>query len=69
MTMTEFTNGKPALLIKKLGAMLFLIVGALLTATGYAVGPNWLRVLGIALLAVGVALLVLKILRRNEVSS
>jgi hypothetical protein len=67
--MTEFSNSKPTMPIKKLGAMLFLILGALLTATGYAIGPNWLGVLGIALLAVGVVLLILKIVRRNEVGT
>jgi hypothetical protein len=66
MTMTEFTDGKPTLLVKKLGAMFFLLVGLLLTATGYAGGYSSLSVVGVILLAVGAVLLLLKIVRRNE---
>jgi hypothetical protein len=44
-------------------------VGALATATGYASGPSGLTVVGVARLAVGVVLLILKIARRNEAGS
>jgi hypothetical protein len=56
----------PVLLIKKMGGVVLLLLGLLLTALGYSNGSNGVATLGFVLLAGGVALLVLKILRRNE---
>ena len=66
--MSELENGTPLLLIKKLGGMVLLIVGFLLTATGFGTGHAWLATTGIVLIAIGLLLFVLKIMRRNQVS-
>jgi hypothetical protein len=64
--MVAYAEQKPLLLIKKLGAMIFLVLGILLTATGmYGEAPS-LTTLGILLLVAGAILLVLKIARRNQ---
>jgi hypothetical protein len=51
--------------INKLGALVALVFGFLLAAEGYRSGSAWLITAGVALLAVGIILLVLKIVRRN----
>jgi uncharacterized membrane protein HdeD (DUF308 family) len=56
------------LLIKKLGGLILIILGCLLTAAGFNSGATAQVVLGIVLLAAGMALLVLKIVRRNQSS-
>jgi uncharacterized membrane protein YidH (DUF202 family) len=57
---------KPILLIKKLGGILLLLFGFLLTALGFNHGSTGLTALGILLLGGGMALLALKVLRRNQ---
>jgi hypothetical protein len=64
--MVAYVEQKPLLLIKKLGAMILLVLGILLTATGiYGEAPS-LMTIGILLLIAGAILLVLKIMRRNQ---
>ncbi len=65
--MSGLENGTPLLLIKKLGGMALLIVGCVLTATGFSTGYTGLATTGIVLLAIGLLLLMLKIMRRNQV--
>jgi hypothetical protein len=64
--MAELENGTPLLLIKKLGGMALLIIGCALTATGFSTGYPGLGMIGIVLIAAGLLLLVLKIMRRNQ---
>jgi Flp pilus assembly protein TadB len=56
----------PILLAKKLGGLLLIIVGCLLTAVGVNAASTGLTVVGALLVIAGLVLLVLKILRRNE---
>jgi hypothetical protein len=56
----------PILLLKKLGGMILIVVGCLLTAVGLNLGSIVQIVLGVALLAGGMILLALKIVRRNQ---
>jgi hypothetical protein len=58
----------PILLIKKLGGMILIVLGCLLTAVGLNLGSIVQIALGIALLAGGMTLLALKIVRRNRSS-
>lgn len=55
----------PTLLIKKLAGVFLLVIGFLLTATGMSAGYGGLTIIGWILLAAGVVLLIMKILRRN----
>ena len=64
--MTTYVNDKPILLVKKLGGVLALALGFLLTATGLRGGYHGLTVIGALLLVTGAVLLVLKIIRRNQ---
>ena len=64
--MAASTDPGPGLLAKKFGAMLSLIVGAALAAYGYSEGSTGAIVIGVALFALGILLLVLKIMRRNQ---
>jgi drug/metabolite transporter (DMT)-like permease len=57
---------RPILLIKKLGGILLLFFGLLLTALGLSDDSTGLTTLGILLLAAGAILMVLKIIRRNQ---
>ena len=57
---------RPILLIKKLGGILLLFFGLLLTALGLSNDATGLTTLGIILLAAGAILMVLKIIRRNQ---
>jgi len=58
----------PILLVKKLGGLILIVLGCLLIATGLNWGTTLQIVFGVLLLAAGVALLVLKIVRRNQSS-
>lgn len=64
--MTAYAGDKPAFLLKKFGAVVSLVLGLLLTATGLSNDYRVLTTIGGLLLAVGVFLLVLKIVRRNQ---
>ncbi len=57
---------KPVFLIKKLGGILLLICGMVLTALAYSEGSTGLIALGILLIVAGGGLMVLKIARRNQ---
>jgi len=59
----------PLLLVKKLGGLLAIIFGCLLTAVGVTFEYGGTTFAGVVLLIVGAILLVLKIVRRNEGSS
>ncbi len=63
--MAEYDD-KPQLLIKKLGGLVALILGFLIAASGYRYGYPGLVAVGIAFVVVGLVLLVLKIVRRNQ---
>jgi hypothetical protein len=56
----------PVFLVKKLGGLVLTVLGCLLTAEGFHLGSAGLTALGVLFLAVGVILLVLKIVRRNR---
>lgn len=56
----------PIFLIKKLAGVFLLIIGSLLAATGLATSYSGLTFIGSFLLAVGLAVLILKVLRRNQ---
>ena len=56
----------PVLFIKKMLSMVLLILGMLLTATGVYTGSASLITLGLIMFAVGIGLLILKIMRRNQ---
>jgi hypothetical protein len=56
----------PILLIKKLGGLLLLVIGLVMTALGANNGSTALIMLGTVLLVAGLALLALKIFRRNQ---
>jgi hypothetical protein len=58
----------PILLIKKLGGMILIVLVCLLTAVGLNLGSIVQIALGIALLAGGMTLLAIKIVRRNRSS-
>lgn len=57
---------KPVFLLKKLGGVLLLLCGILLTVLGYSDGSTGLTGLGVLVAMAGVSLLVLKIVRRNH---
>jgi len=57
----------PLLLLKKLGGLILLVFGLLLTAANLSYGgPTALGFIGILSLIAGAVLLVLKIVRRNQ---
>ena len=64
--MAESATEKPVLMIKKLGGVLLLICGILLTVLAYGEGSTGLTAHGILLIAAGMILMVLKIVRRNQ---
>ena len=64
--MATYVSEKPVLLIKKLGGILLLVIGLLLAASGLNGGYHGLTLIGALLLVTGVALIVLKIVRRNQ---
>ena len=57
---------RPVLLIKKLGGVLLLLFGLLLTALGMSSEASGLTTIGIVLLVAGAIFLALKIVRRNQ---
>jgi branched-subunit amino acid transport protein AzlD len=57
---------RPILLIKKLGGILLLLFGLLLTALGFSSESTALTAIGILSLAAGAIFLALKIIRRNQ---
>jgi hypothetical protein len=64
--MVAQTSDGHILLVKKLGGLLAIIIGCLLTAVGVTFESTGTTVVGVLLLAVGAVLLVLKIIRRNQ---
>lgn len=64
--MAVYAEDKPVLLIKKFAALVFLLFGFLMTATGFANQSTPLAVIGALMLSIGVLLLVLKVVRRNR---
>ena len=64
--MVARTVEAPVMLMKKLGGMVSLIFGCLLTALGIEFRSASSAVVGILFLALGATLLVLKIVRRNR---
>ncbi|MBR1160553.1 MULTISPECIES: hypothetical protein [Bradyrhizobium] len=54
------------LLVKKLGGLIAIVVGCLLTAIGVTFESTSTIVVGVLLLVLGAALLTLKIMRRNQ---
>jgi hypothetical protein len=64
--MVATTSDGPVLLVKKLGGLIAILFGVILTAVGMTYESSGTTVIGILLLAVGAVLLVLKIIRRNQ---
>jgi drug/metabolite transporter (DMT)-like permease len=56
----------PVFLIKKLGGLALVICGIIVAAFGYGDGSKGLALVGIGLAALGVILMALKIIRRNQ---
>jgi hypothetical protein len=52
--------------VKKLGGLIAIIIGCLLTAIGAAYESASTTTVGVAFLVLGAVLLVLKIIRRNQ---
>ncbi|MBR0900954.1 hypothetical protein JQ616_38865 [Bradyrhizobium tropiciagri] len=65
---TQTSDGR-LFLLKKLGGLISIIVGCLLTAVGVTFESTDTTVIGVLLLLLGAVLLVLKIMRRNQQSS
>ena len=59
-------NDKPISLFKKLGGLIAIILGFLLAAVAYREGSTEYLTLGIVLIAIGLVLIVLMIVRRNQ---
>lgn len=57
---------KPNLLISNLGGLIFVVLGFLLAASGYRAASTGYIAAGIVLIAIGAALMVRKIVRRNQ---
>lgn len=57
---------KPNLLIGNLGGLILVVLGFLVGASGYRAASTGYVVAGIVLVAVGAALLVRKVVRRNQ---
>ncbi|MHC2627031.1 hypothetical protein ACVIW2_009063 [Bradyrhizobium huanghuaihaiense] len=64
--MVAQTSDGHVLLAKKLGGLVAIILGCLLTAVGVTFESGGTTLVGVLLLIVGAGLLVLKIVRRNE---
>ncbi|MCP3401009.1 MULTISPECIES: hypothetical protein [unclassified Bradyrhizobium] len=64
--MVAQTSDGHILLTKKLGGLLAIIFGCLLTAVGVTYESTGTTILGVLFLALGAVLLVLKIVRRNQ---
>lgn len=67
--MVAQTSDGHLFLVKKLGGLLCLIAGCLLTGLGVTFESTNTTVVGVLLLVLGAVLLVLKIMRRNRESS
>jgi hypothetical protein len=57
---------KPNLLIGNLSGLIFVVLGFLLAASGYRAASTGYIAAGIVLVAIGAALMVRKIVRRNQ---
>lgn len=66
LVMAATTSMKPVLLMKKLGGMISLILGTVLTALGYSIESTATTLIGVVLLVAGAIVLALKIIRRNQ---
>jgi hypothetical protein len=64
--MVAQTSDGQVLLVKKLGGLIAIILGCLLTAVGVTFESSGTTIVGVLLLALGAVLLVLKIIRRNQ---
>lgn len=64
--MAAYPNANPALLVKKLGALLLTALGLLFIGLGFVGGYAVMTAIGIAMLLVGMLLLAFKIARRNQ---
>lgn len=64
--MVAHADEGPIFLVKKMGGMILIILGCLLTAVGITFESHSVSVLGILLLVLGAVLLTLKIIRRNQ---
>ncbi|MCP3388734.1 hypothetical protein NLM27_08065 [Bradyrhizobium sp. CCGB12] len=67
--MVAQTSDGHVLLVKKLGGLFAIIIGCLLTAVGMTFESDGTTFFGVLFLVLGIGLLVLKIIRRNERSS
>jgi hypothetical protein len=63
--MPDTAGQTPILAVKKMGGIVLIILGLLLTAWGFSYGYTWLGILGVLLLVGGGVLLALKVIRRN----
>ncbi|MCC8950028.1 hypothetical protein H8A97_34315 [Bradyrhizobium sp. Arg62] len=63
--MAAYTADSSTLLLKKFGGLVLIVLGVLGIAIGFESGSNGCLVAGIIALALGMGLLVLKIIRRN----
>ena len=64
--MVASANDGHVLLVKKLGGLIAVIIGCLLTAVGVTFESTSTIVVGVLVLALGAVLLTLKIIRRNQ---
>ncbi|MGY3234271.1 MULTISPECIES: hypothetical protein [unclassified Bradyrhizobium] len=67
--MVAQTSDGRILLVKKLGGLIAIIIGCLLTAVGVTFESSGTTFVGVLFLVAGAVLLVLKIIRRNDGSS
>ena len=67
--MVAQTSDGRVLLVKKLGGLIAIIIGCLLTAVGVTFESSGTTFVGVLFLVAGAVLLVLKIIRRNDGSS
>ena len=67
--MVAQTSDGHVLLVKKLGGLIAIVVGCLLTAVGVTFESGGMSFFGVLFLVLGAGLLVLKIVKRNEGSS
>ncbi|MGY3549849.1 hypothetical protein ACVWZ4_005209 [Bradyrhizobium sp. USDA 4472] len=67
--MVAQTSDGRILLVKKLGGLIAIIIGCLLTAVGVTFESSGTTFVGVLFLAAGAVLLVLKVIRRNDGSS
>lgn len=64
--MVARTSDGQFLLVKKLGGLVAIVVGCLLTAVGVTFESTSTTVVGVLFLVLGAVLLTLKIMRRNQ---